>query len=231
MLQSEPSHKLTSFNMTRQRLSVLLASSISDLGYSQVAGNTYGAFLHLYKRVESGLVLNLGMQSSRLFSESFSSSFYLSPTFTWGYSPPTFPCGAYVRIGQFLRTDERARLLAPEYAKPGVRDAWWTPYSEDNVRLFCEALALVESRFLEQKEMIGAVLKSPDLMKHKALVTAVIELAEADERFKTAIEVPLPELEVYALKSLQKSDPERANKNVQRFLALDAFRCIKHGLI
>jgi|UniRef100_UPI003784E097 hypothetical protein len=215
--------------MTKKKLSDLLEVGADKQGYRPVAGKTYGAFLHLYKRTTSGLVLNLGIQSSKYFDQSFTGAFYLSPTFTWGYMPPGFPHVAYARIGSFLDSGERCQWLPPEFAKPDIVDAWWTPYSEDNALRFCQALAVAEDRFLQQPGLAEAVLNAAAIKNHMALLRETVEFARTQLRVESAKDIPLSTLEESAILALQKLDPQRANKNVSSFLALDAFRSLQHG--
>ncbi len=209
--------------MTKKNLTNLLLQNLGAQGFHRVAGVTYGTFLHMYKRTIDGLILNLGIQSSRSFAESFTGAFYLSPTFTWGYMPPSFPCAAYARVGIFLDSEERHRLLSPDFNKPNVRDAWWTPYSEENVLRFCESVARTENRFLEQTGLVEAVTGASAFKKHVALIKAVIAQYPSQDMSQAA-------LEASALLALKKMDPQRANKQLQAFLALDASRCLQHGV-
>lgn len=215
--------------MTKKKLSNLLEIGANKQGYHPVTGKTYGAFLHLYKRTASGLVLNLGILSSRFFDESFTGAFYLSSTFTWGYMPPGFPHAAYARIGSFLDSGERCQWLPSEFAKPDIVDAWWTPYSENNVLRFCQALAVAEDRFLQQPGLAEAVLNAAAIKNHMTLLRETVEVARTQLHVGSAKDIPLSILEESAILVLKKLDPQRANKRVSSFLGLDAFRYLQHG--
>ena len=207
--------------MTKKKLTHSLQQNLETQGFHRVVGVTYGTFLHLYKHTISGLILNLGIQSSRSFTESFTGAFYLSQTFTWGYTPPSFPCAAYARVGIFLDPEERHRLLLPDFNKPNVKDAWWSPYSDETVLRFCESVARTENRFLEQIGLVEAVTEAKDLKKHTALIKAIVAQHPSTDTSQAT-------LEESALLALKKMDPQRAIKPVKTFLALDALRCIQH---
>jgi hypothetical protein len=207
--------------MTKRKLTNSLLQNLKTQGFHRVAGVTYGTFLHVYKHTNNGLILNLGIQSSRSFAESFTGAFYLSPTFTWGYMPPGFPCAAYDRVGIFLDSEERHRLLSPDFNKPNVIDAWWAPYSEENVLRFCEAVARTENRFLEQTGLVEALTGASAIKEHVALIKAIVAQCPSKD-------IPQTALEESVLLALKTTNPQRANKRVQAFLALDASRCMQH---
>lgn len=209
--------------MTKQKLTTSLLKHLEAQGFHRVVGTTFGTFLHVYKHANNGLILNLGIQSSRSFSESFTGAFYLCPTFTWGYMPPGFPYAAYARVGIFLDSEERHRLLSPDFNKPNVKDAWWTPYSEENVLRLCEAVARTENRFLEQTGLVEAITGACAIREHLALIKAIIAQHPSKD-------TPQADLDESALLTLKKMNPQRANKHAQAFLALDASRCMQHGV-
>jgi hypothetical protein len=62
-----------------------------------------------------------------------------------------------------------------------------------------------------------------------ALLRETVEFARTQLRVESAKDIPLSTLEESAILALQKLDPQRANKNVSSFLALDAFRSLQHG--
>jgi hypothetical protein len=160
--------------MTKKALIKELQLKLQGMSFRTIVGSTKGALLHMYKRLSSGLVLNLGVQDSSLHPDAFTGSFYLGPSFTWSYMPPSFPHKAYDRIGVYLSHDERVSLLSKEYCKPGVIDAWWSRNSESSVFEFCQCVQIAEPRFLAQQSLLTQVLESKDLIEHRERVLEVL---------------------------------------------------------
>jgi hypothetical protein len=214
--------------MSKKQISKTIAASMRELGFAPVFGHTFGAFLHFFKRAEAGLVLNLGVQASRLFEETFTGAFYLGPTFTWGYMPPDFPQAAYARVGRFLELTDRARLLSREWRDPGVQDAWWSPFSESSAGRFCEAIALAESRFLNQPGLVESVLSSVTMKRHLELVEKTIELASHGPVDIESAKVALQVLNANAAEALRLVESQQKAAHYIRFLGQDAYRCLLH---
>ena len=122
----------------------MLEPGLVARGYERASGPTVAAAL--FWKLKTPLVLTLGIEFSRLHDERFTGSFYLAPWFCWGFMPIDYPDAAYKRVGRFLTSDERARLLRAPYADPGVVDAWWIGFSEESAEAFVESVGLAEGR-------------------------------------------------------------------------------------
>ncbi len=65
----------------------------------------------LFFKPVSGLILTLGVEVSRRYSQTFTGSFYLAPTFSWAYAPPNgFPLKGFRRIGECLTPSQRKQI-------------------------------------------------------------------------------------------------------------------------
>jgi hypothetical protein len=130
-----------------------------------------------FKRWE-GLLLLFGLEFSCHYDERFTGSFYLSRSFHWGYMLRTFPREAFRRIGDFLTTNERGRLLAKEFQAPGVVDAWWINFSEKNCVSLIEAFDLTVERFLAQPDLLYKVQSCKELQDYMEMANATIRAAK-----------------------------------------------------
>src|SRR5689334_11235785 len=107
-----------------------LTEHLGKLKFLPVAQKTWGAKAHYFRHAPNGLILNLGVETSKLYSDRFTGSYYLGPSFTWALMWPSFPRNAYERVGAFLRPAERRSLLEAEFQS--TIDAWWIGSTPEN---------------------------------------------------------------------------------------------------
>jgi hypothetical protein len=164
--------------LSRRGVIETLSAALEDLDYGRVAGPVKGAAAIYYKAID-GLFLTLGVEFSTRYDDRFTGSFYLSRSLEWAYVVRGFPMEAYQRIGHFLDSAERHRLLDPIFTEPGVVDAWWIGFTDSTVSAFVEAVRLTESRFLGQDGIRDAVLQSEGLKRHRDLLDEVARTTAA----------------------------------------------------
>jgi len=216
--------------ITRRKVLRTIGDALRAIGYRDVPGPLPCGAL-LYRR-EGDLVVTFGVEHSPILPETYTGAFYLSRTFTWSVMHPGFPRAAFERIGPLLPTEERASLLAPEYARPGIVEAFWQGFRLSSATHLGRAAQLAEPRFLARAGLADAVRACASLAEHEALVKAIAAdargLAEAPEGLvsqprKPPFDVPprylwAAERVASALRPVSPRAPDVAA------LAIDAFR-------
>src|SRR5262245_39039477 len=103
--------------ISRRRVLAEIDRGLAEGGFQGVPGPAAPAGALFYKRVDD-LVLTFGLEFHTIRPEAYTGSFYLSRTFTWSTTFAGLPKAAFQRVGPFLPSEERAGLLADEFAKP-----------------------------------------------------------------------------------------------------------------
>jgi len=152
---------------TKRRFLAELGPMLGQLGYGIVPGPTIVSGL-FWKRHED-LVLMLCVDFSRRYAERVTCSFYLSRSFAFSVPFRNLPHWVYVRLGHFLTTEERARLLPPEFQREGVVDAWWIGATSETCASLVSAVKLTEPRYLGQPGLLEAVRCNEDAAERRAL--------------------------------------------------------------
>jgi hypothetical protein len=170
-----------SVSYSKKQLLQKLGAGLCKLGYSETPLNT-GMFEGLYYKQVEELILTLAIELSRIYTDRFTASFYLAPSFELPYYRygPVLEI-AYQRIGRFLRPDERLLLLEPEFCAPGVIDAWWIGFAPQSVACFLKAIELCEPRFLAQESLFEKVRTSEDAHEWISTLEKVKQLASTLE--------------------------------------------------
>lgn len=158
--------------------SKLVSAISSELpGYVLLPAPSSGAAA-LFSKFVDDLVLTLGIERSTRYEGRFTGSFYLSRSCSWSYVPGWLPKLAYSRIGHFLDEEARQILLEPEFAKPGVHDAWWWA-DQKGVQNFGVAIGVGEHPFVSQAGLAEQLRTSKPLDEYVRKLDSIIEHARA----------------------------------------------------
>jgi hypothetical protein len=216
--------------LTKQKLILLTKKNIELLGYWYVTDSVTGAQGLYIKKVNDSLFLSLGLTISRYYYSMFTATFYLSKTTTWSATWGDIPSISYKRVGHFLTQEEREKLLDEQESKPGMKDAWWN--SNSDLNNFFEAVAIAESRFLNQPGLYDSVQKSIEINKMESLVKKVINMINEDTfsneyvyRFTPAKSIDKIPIDWFkAAERVIENQGDILNANTVKFLATDAYR-------
>jgi hypothetical protein len=219
--------------ISRRKVLAEIDRGLAEGGYQIVPGPAPCGALY-YRRLDD-LVLTFGLEFHTIRPEAFTGSFYLSRSFTWSTSFVGFPKAAFQRVGPFLPTEERAGLLADEFAKPGIVEAWWLGFRRTSAQALPKGVLRAEARFLAQPDLAASVRASEGLAAHVELLQAIIPRARALAASEEApegllaqpkrppIDIP-PRYNWAAELTLAELRPDACNPRDVPFFATDAFR-------
>lgn len=217
-------------DLSRSELLAGILKSLLGQGYVQTPGPNPGAALVMHKHIDQ-LVLSLGVEFSRHYSDRFSGSFYLSRSYDWAYIVRGFPLEGYQRVGHFLSADERVELLDSEFCVPGVVDAWWIGFSDRSILRFVIAVETSEPRFLGQNGLFDRIVSCDGLLAHEELLREVISCVEpeqassGDSRQRQQITSKIPLAWFKAAESvLCRRRPDAVTKKYIDLVAVGAWR-------
>lgn len=221
--------------LTKNELIKQIGQGLKALGYSEIeeTEKTLDGCNALFYKQFDDLILTLGLELSTRYKERFTASYYLSPSFNWGYMPPGFPIRAYQRVGHFLTNEQRLRLLDAFFNAPGVIDAWWNGFQADVVNNFLEAVQLSEPCFLEQPGLKGEILSCEKIIKYMDMISKTISLSNTLQEIPSGLAAqPKRHLAKISTKFywaaelvLITSKPESVSSSFVQLLAVDSWRC------
>jgi hypothetical protein len=210
-----------------------ISSHFESRGYTPLGKGRFAVLE--FARPHGNLFLSCGIEKSRLYRSRFTASFYLSVSLRFGYVVRGFPHQAYERIGQFLKPAERKSLLAPDYRKKGVVDAWWHLDEANQLPSFITAIDIAEKRFLSQRLLARKVLRCERIVCHRDMLERTIELATSLPRKPatraSTIQDPPPKPWYRSAEMvLKEMTPELTKDSYIELLAVDAWRvfCMKN---
>ncbi|HYD41358.1 MAG TPA: hypothetical protein VEB43_11065 [Anaeromyxobacter sp.] len=220
-------------SMSKAHLLQVLARELRAAGYRPVPGSK----TIVYKR-EDPLILTLGIEFSNRYKNRFSGSFYLGPTFEWGYMLRDLPRATYQRVGCFLTAEERHRLLDSAFTREGVVDAWWIGFTPNAVHSFVETVRTTEARFLAQPGLTPAIEASELMRAHVDIVRRTLEAATRQvedppsglqHQPKHKMRDVSPEYYRAAELVLRQAEPSLISPDYVSLIAIDAWRMAVTG--
>ena len=216
--------------LTKAKLISLTKNGLKNEGYLHFKDTVTGA-QGLYVKYINELYLTLGLTISRYYDSMFTASYYLSKVTVWGAVWGDIPKNSYQRVGLSLTKDERQLLLDHEYAKDGVRDAWWNINDQNAIENFLETIRITESRFLSQSDLAKQVQDSKDvnlldqLVKMTSTIIKSFKLNEYSYEYLPS--KPIDDIPIEWFKAAERAIiDEKAilNANTVKRLAADAYR-------
>jgi len=219
--------------MSRREFRRALLLQVGDLlprtGFTKLLGSP-APFAALYYKIWKGLAMVLCVEISWHYDDRFTASFGLSRTFTWSFPPKCSPpTGVYERLGHFLTTAERRRILSAGFWGDGIKDAWWIGCKSETLQAFLEAVRLCEPRFLNQPALRDGILACEAISHHAAMVDAIVQRVERNEVNLTITRNTIPSAWQHAAEEVvREKRPEYLKQQYVAGLALDAWRVAKY---
>lgn len=217
--------------LTKSKLIKLTELGLKELGYKEVKDTITGAQGLYIKKVKVGFYLTLGLTISRYYDSLFTASFYLSKTTIWSAVWGDISKNSYQRIGHFLTTEDRGRLLNKEYSLENVRDAWWDINDNSAIVYFLESVQIAEERFLDQPNLFYDIERSEEINRLSRLATSVIKKMDLNEitkyEYQFVPEKPIDGIPLEWFKLAERVIVEESgilNYNTVKRLAADAYR-------
>ena len=217
--------------LTKQKLIALTKNGLGLLGYQYVIDSITGAQGLYIKKTSESLFLSLGLTIDRHYYNMFTGSFYLSTTTIWAATWGDIPNESYARIGRFLSHEEREELLDEQQAQPGVKDAWWNASYANGLSNFIKAVALTESRFLSQPNLLDKIYNSVEVKSLAALSKGVIDMINSNSygsgTYSYIPSKPVDNIPIEWFKAAERMIIEQnaiLNENTVKRVAGDAYR-------
>lgn len=162
---------------SRADLVKAIEERLVTIGYRRLPLDKDAAAL-FFKPVQ-GVFLTLGIEVSARHRQTFTASFYLSPTFAWAYAPPNgFPLKGFRRIGVCLSPSQRKQI--DPTATGQVVDVWWHGFTPENVEQFAHFVLVAEAKFLKDRALQKAVASCP-AMRELLQDLAAVQRAHDDK--------------------------------------------------
>ncbi|NDV78468.1 hypothetical protein [Dysgonomonas sp. 511] len=209
----------------KKKIKDLLKVKLEILGYKFLEKKRNKNDIIFYKELDNGMVLSLAIERSRLYSNTFTCSFYMAVSYTWPLHTPEFlPSEAYQRIGSLLDLSQKKVLSSREYWY--VNDLWWKIDIIEELDVFFDAIKIADKKFItENKNLLSIIQKSGKYKEYITYIKVLFSILEGFRKKNCSKEDSLNEVREITQNVVREKNDIRNNKNGIILLSLDAFNC------
>ncbi|NDV66664.1 hypothetical protein [Bacteroides sp. 224] len=183
-----------------------LKQKLATLGYTYLETTRSKSDIIFCKEQDNGLILSLAIEQSRLYTHTFTYSFYIAMSYTWAlYVPGFLPSEVYQRMGNL----------------------WWKIETNEELETFFDAIQTAEKKFVaENRNLLSILQDSGKYKEYRTYLHVLYAILKAFREQALSNENLLESLEEITRKIVKEKKDIRNNKGGISLLSIDAYNCL-----